>query len=72
MPGYTTINMFVELKQNTFIIRHMHPGIESSYVLEGGNFELTIQGRPTVRVKAGDGFQVPPENVACRRQQRQQ
>jgi quercetin dioxygenase-like cupin family protein len=61
MPGYVTINMLVEIEPNTFIIRHMHPGIESTYVLEGGNFDLVIQGQPTLRVKAGSGFQVPPE-----------
>ena len=40
--------------------RHTHPGIESSYVLEGG-FELPIQGQPIRMLKAGDGFQIPPE-----------
>jgi quercetin dioxygenase-like cupin family protein len=42
------------------IARHTHPGIESSYVLEGG-FELPVQGQPTRMLKAGDGFQIPPE-----------
>jgi quercetin dioxygenase-like cupin family protein len=60
MPGYVTINMLVEIDPNTVVIRHMHPGIESVYVLEG-NYDLPIQGQPTRSVKAGDGFQVPPE-----------
>ena len=60
MPGYTTINMEVELDAGVAVPRHTHPGIESSYVLEGG-FELPIQGQPTRMLKAGDGFQVPPE-----------
>ena len=60
MPGYVTINMLVEIEPNAFIIRHTHPGIESSYVLEGG-LDLPIQGQPTRSLKAGDGFQVPPE-----------
>jgi quercetin dioxygenase-like cupin family protein len=59
MPGYVTINMFVEIEPNAFI-RHTHPGIESSYVLEG-DLDLPIQGQPTRSLKAGDGFQVPPE-----------
>jgi hypothetical protein len=46
MPGYVTINMLVEIEPNAFIIRHTHPGIESSYVLEGG-LDLPIQGQPT-------------------------
>ena len=60
MPGYVTIDMFVEIEPNAFIIRHTHPGIESSYRLEGG-LDLPIQGQPTRSLKAGDGFQVPPE-----------
>ena len=60
MPGYVTINMEVEIDQGVTIARHTHPGIESSYVLEGG-FELPVQGQPTRMLKAGDGFQIPPE-----------
>jgi quercetin dioxygenase-like cupin family protein len=60
MPGYVTINMEVEIDAGTAIARHTHPGIESSYVLEG-SLELPIQGQPTRMVKAGDGFQIPPE-----------
>jgi len=60
VPGYVTINMLVEIEPNTVVIRHMHPGIESTYVLEG-NFDLPIQGQPTRNLKPGDGVQVPPE-----------
>jgi quercetin dioxygenase-like cupin family protein len=60
MPGYVTINMEVEIDPGVTVARHTHPGIESSYVLEGG-FELPIQGQPTRMLKAGDGFQIPPE-----------
>jgi quercetin dioxygenase-like cupin family protein len=60
MPGYVTLNMEVEIEAGTVVPRHTHPGIESSYVLEGG-FELPVQGQPTRTLKAGDGFQIPPE-----------
>jgi quercetin dioxygenase-like cupin family protein len=60
MPGYVTLNMEVEIEAGTVVPRHTHPGIEPSYVLEGG-FELPIQGQPTRTLKAGDGFQIPPE-----------
>jgi quercetin dioxygenase-like cupin family protein len=60
MSGYVTINMLVESAPNAFIIRHTHPGIESSYVLEGG-LDLPIQGQPARGLKVGDGFQVPRE-----------
>jgi quercetin dioxygenase-like cupin family protein len=59
-PGYVTIILLAEIDPGAFIIRHMHPGIESSYVLEGG-YELAIRGQPTRTLKAGDAFQVPPE-----------
>ena len=60
MLGYVTLNMEVEIEPGVTVPRHTHPGIESSYVLEGG-FELPIQGQPTRMLKAGDGFQIPPE-----------
>jgi len=59
MPGYVTINMLVEIDAGISIARHTHPGIESTYVLEGG-FELPVEGQPTRMLKAGDGFQIPP------------
>jgi len=58
-PGYTTIIAAVEIDPGVLIGRHTHPGIESGYVIEGG-LDLPVQGRPTVALKAGDGFQVPP------------
>jgi quercetin dioxygenase-like cupin family protein len=60
MAGYVTINMEVEIDPGVTVPRHTHPGIESSYVLEG-EFELPVQGQPTRIVKTGDGFQIPPE-----------
>lgn len=60
MPGYVTLNMEVEIEPGVSVARHTHPGIESSYVLEGG-FELPVQGQPTRMLKPGDGFQIPPE-----------
>ena len=58
-PGYETLIMDVEIDAGFVVGRHTHPGIESSYVLEGG-FELPIQGQETRMLKAGDSFQVPP------------
>lgn len=60
MPGYATIIMEVEIDPGVTVARHTHPGVESSYVLEGG-FELPIQGQPIRTLKPGDGFQIPAE-----------
>lgn len=58
--GYETIIMDVTLDPGAAVGRHTHPGIESTYVMEG-EIELPIQGRPTQTLKAGEAFQVPPE-----------
>ena len=60
MAGYETLVMEVEIGPGVLIPRHTHPGIESGYVIEGV-IELPIQGQQTRTLKAGDGFQVPPE-----------
>ena len=57
--GYETVLVEAEIEAGVAVGRHTHPGVESAYVLEGG-FELPIQGMETRMLKAGDGFQVPP------------
>jgi quercetin dioxygenase-like cupin family protein len=59
-PGYVTLLVEATIEAGVTVGRHTHPGIESAYVLEGG-FELPVQGKQTVTLKAGDGFQIPPE-----------
>lgn len=58
--GYHTILMRVEIAPGFAVARHTHPGIESTYVLEGGG-TLSVKGQADREVKAGDGFQVAPE-----------
>jgi len=60
IPGYTTISADVTLEPGTKIPRHTHPGIESSYMVEG-EIELPVEGQPLRTFKAGDAFQIPPE-----------
>jgi quercetin dioxygenase-like cupin family protein len=52
--------MDVILEPGETLARHTHPGIESTYVLEGGGFDLLIEGQPARTVKAGDAIQIPP------------
>lgn len=42
--------------------RHMHPGEEFGYVLEG-TLDLTLDGQPTKHLKAGDNIFVPANTV---------
>ena len=60
IPGYTTIVMDVSIAKGTTVARHTHPGIESSYVMEG-NVDLPVEGQATRSIKTGGAFQVPPE-----------
>src|ERR1700678_2309891 len=59
MDGYETVNARVDLDAGALVARHTHPGIESSYVVEGA-LELSVDGQGTRTFKAGEGFQVPP------------
>ena len=61
VPGYTTIIMDVTIEPGVSIPRHTHPGIESSYCMEGGGGELPVEGQPMRIIKAGEAFQIPPE-----------
>jgi quercetin dioxygenase-like cupin family protein len=58
-PGYETLVVEATIEAGMVVARHTHPGIESGYVLEGGG-ELPIDGQPTLMLKPGDAFQVPP------------
>lgn len=60
VPGYVTLLVEATIEPGISVGRHTHPGVESAFVLEGG-FELPIQGQPTRMLKAGDGFQIPPD-----------
>lgn len=56
--AYTTIVATTEIEPNAMVERHIHPGTEITYVIEGGG-DMFIQGKPTMHVKAGDHWQVP-------------
>ena len=71
MEGYETVDARVDLDPGAVVARHTHPGIESSYVVEGG-LELNVDGQGTRTFKAGDGsFQVPPADASWRQERRQ-
>jgi quercetin dioxygenase-like cupin family protein len=58
MDGYVTVEMKVEIEPGAVVARHTHPGIESSYVVEG-SVELSVDGEGTRTYSVGEGFQVP-------------
>ena len=56
--GYETIMGFAEIAAGTCGGRHTHPGIETSYILEGEGVSK-VDGRSDRQVKAGDAIQIP-------------
>jgi quercetin dioxygenase-like cupin family protein len=58
VPGREAVVTRVEIIPGGFAGRHTHPGDEISYIMEG-EAEIMMEGQPTLKVKAGDGFVVP-------------
>src|SRR5262249_18472526 len=59
VPGsnYTVIMAVTEFAPNMTAARHTHPGVEVSWMLEGGA-DFVIQGIGTKHIKAGDNFRL--------------
>jgi len=64
VPGthYETVIGLAEVVPNVGIGRHVHPGVEAGYVLEG-EMVLRVDGQADKLVKAGESYQVPPGAV---------
>jgi quercetin dioxygenase-like cupin family protein len=60
--GYETVIGIAEIAPGVSIGRHMHPGPESGYVLQGG-FDLIVNGQPPRLLKAGDSYVVPARTI---------
>jgi quercetin dioxygenase-like cupin family protein len=56
--GYTTVTGIAEIGPGGAAGRHTHPGIETGYVLEG-EADLLIDGKPPLRLKAGESYSIP-------------
>jgi quercetin dioxygenase-like cupin family protein len=56
--GYTTVTAIAEVPSGGAAGRHIHPGMETGYVLEG-ELELVIDGQPPMKIKAGESYQIP-------------
>ena len=54
-----TILMVVEVPAGGIVARHTHPGVESTYVIEGSS-TLLVQGQADRMLAPGQGFQIPP------------
>jgi quercetin dioxygenase-like cupin family protein len=64
--GYNVVSAIAEVPAGSCAGRHTHPGIESSYVMEGP-MVVKIEGKPDQTFKTGESFQIPLNAVhdAC-------
>ena len=56
--GYNVVTAIAEITPGNCAGRHTHPGVESTYVMEGAAL-LKVDGQPDRILKAGESFQVP-------------
>jgi quercetin dioxygenase-like cupin family protein len=56
-PGYQTVMGVAQIAPGTCAGHHTHPGIESSYIVEG-EILIKIDGGQDQQLKAGDSFQI--------------
>ena len=56
---YATMIYMVEIASGGVIPRHIHPGVEMTYVQDGEG-TLQIEGQPEIVLKPGGSFTVPP------------
>jgi quercetin dioxygenase-like cupin family protein len=57
-PGFNVVTAIAEVPEGGAAGRHTHPGAETGYVMEG-ELELLIDGKPPMKLKAGESYQIP-------------
>jgi quercetin dioxygenase-like cupin family protein len=62
IPGREVVQNRVDISPQAPAFKHLHPGEEIIYVLEGA-LEYQIEGKPPVTLKAGEIFFVPAETI---------
>jgi len=59
IPGREIVQVLTEIPAGVESGWHQHPGEEVGYIL-AGTVEMRIHGRPTLTLKTGQGFLIPP------------
>jgi quercetin dioxygenase-like cupin family protein len=62
VPGREVIQVRVDFEPGVVSPKHMHPGEEIVYALEG-SLEYEVEGRPTVTLKAGEVLFIPAGSI---------
>ncbi len=59
IPGREIVQVLTEIPAGVASGWHQHPGEEVGYIL-AGTVEMEIEGRPSLTLRAGDPFLMPP------------
>jgi quercetin dioxygenase-like cupin family protein len=59
IPGREIVQVLTEIPAGVESGWHLHPGEEVGYIL-AGTVEMQIRGQPTLTLRAGDPFLMPP------------
>jgi quercetin dioxygenase-like cupin family protein len=59
IPGREIVQVLTEIPAGVESGWHFHPGEEVGYIL-AGRVEMMIRDQPTLHLRAGDGFLIPP------------
>ena len=62
VPGRESIQVRIDFEAGAAFGKHSHPGEEVIYVLEG-SFEYEVEGKPPVKLKAGDVLFIPAGTI---------
>jgi quercetin dioxygenase-like cupin family protein len=60
IPGREIVQVLTEIPPGVESGWHMHPGEEVGYIL-AGTVEMYVKDRPTLTLRAGDPFLMPPD-----------
>lgn len=60
--NHEAVTARADFQPGATVPRHTHPGEEVGYIIEG-ELELTIDGKPAQKLKAGDAFFLPANTV---------
>ena len=62
IPGREVVQNRVDISPQAPAFKHLHPGEEIIYVLEG-SLEYQVEGKPPTTLNAGDVLLVPAETI---------
>jgi quercetin dioxygenase-like cupin family protein len=62
IPGREIVQVLTEIPVGIQSGWHLHPGEEVGYIVTG-TVEMMIEGEPTLTLRAGDGFLIPPRTA---------